>query len=145
MKTIAVMAQMSFIAKVSNAKMEPSSVNLVIALLLISVVMVIVTVETCLMKLIALQDSQAVVTVQKHVSNVTTTSAFQIQTFAMGQMTAVTILMKLPLCARTLIATKHEDSNVTTRNAFHVIRFVMELTIAVTALMKTITRCVQVV
>lgn len=49
MKTIVVMAQMKSLVKTSNVKMEHSSVLLDIVLHLISVVMVIETVETCQM------------------------------------------------------------------------------------------------
>lgn len=92
---------MNSTAKASSAKTEPSSVNQVIALLHTSAAMEIVIVVTCLMKLIAHRDSLVVATVLKRDSNVTTTSASQTRTFAMGRMIAVITLMKLQLFART--------------------------------------------
>lgn len=115
---IAVMGQMSFTAKASNAKMERSSVNQATALLLTSGAMVIVIVEICLMKLAAHRSIQAVDTVPRRGSSATTTSVCLIPTFAMELMTAVTTQMKHLRFAPTWHAIWLKSSNATTRNAF---------------------------
>jgi hypothetical protein len=94
MKTIAAMDQTNFTVKTSSARTEHSNVNLAIASLHTSVVMVIVIVAICLMKLIVHLDSLAVVIVLKRDSNVTTTSVSLTQTFAMARMIVVIIQMK---------------------------------------------------
>lgn len=83
---IVVMAVTSSIVKDSSVKTEHSNANQVIVLLLTSVVMAIVIVETCLMKSDAHPSTQEVVIVLKLDSNVITISASLTLTCAMDPM-----------------------------------------------------------
>lgn len=94
MKMTVEMDLMNYIAKTSNARMEHSNVNQVIALLHTLDVTVIVIAEICQMKLDVHQNILVVDTVQKLDSNVTTISVFLILMYVTAQMIVGIIAMK---------------------------------------------------